>query len=210
MRLPRFHHGAILAGLLALASAPALATTVMQFNLAEMTDRADRIFRGRILSATEGTVDVGGGQLPIVTYRVQVDEAFLGDVTTVKGVRIAEIRMLGKVASIRHGNLRRVSPLPEMPQLRVGQTYLLFATRPSAIGLSTTVGLGQGFFAISSVGKDEVALNGANNSGLFRGMDAGAPAARAARTAAAPDSGAVAYVELASRVRALVASRGAR
>ena len=42
-----------------------------------------------------------------------------------------------------------------MPQLAVGRTYLVFTTQPSEIGLSTTVGLGQGAFRINQVGKQE-------------------------------------------------------
>jgi hypothetical protein len=205
MRLSRYHWGAIVFALVVLAAPAALATTVMQLNLAQLVDRADRIYRGTVLTATEGTLEAGGGQLPIVTYQIRVDETFRGDTTVVKGVRVAEIRMLGKFARVRNGALRRVSAVPEMPQLVVGQTYLLFATRPSAIGLSTTVGLAQGSFVISGEGKDEVAVNGANNSGLFRDMTP--PAAAGARIAAAPapEGGALGYDDLARQVRALMA-----
>jgi hypothetical protein len=201
MRFQRYQRGAIVAAIVFLASLPAAATTVMQMNLADLVGRADRIVRGTVVAATEGTIDVGGTSLPVVTYRVQVDEVFRGEVSTVKGVRIAEIKMLGKTSARRAGGLQRVSVLPEMPQLLIGQDYLLFTTQPSAVGLSTTVGLGQGSFAISQVGKDEVAINGAKNSGLYRGMSTGAPLA---------DGGAVVYDDLARQVRVLVASRGGR
>jgi hypothetical protein len=56
----------------------------MQLNLAELVNRADRIYRGRVLSANEGTIDVTGGQLPVVTYRLQVDEIFRADVAVVR------------------------------------------------------------------------------------------------------------------------------
>jgi hypothetical protein len=207
MRLSRYHTSAIVLAVALLAAPAALATTVMQLNLAQLVGRADRIYRGTVLTATEGTLAVGGGQLPIVTYQIRVDEAFRGGTTVVKGVRVAEIRMLGKFARVKSGSIRRVSVFPEMPQLRVGQTYLLFATRPSAIGLSTTVGLSQGWFLISGQGKDEVAVNGASNSGLFRDMAPPAPRA-GARIAAAPAAegrGAIAYADLAREVRALMA-----
>ncbi len=188
--------------LIVMAGAPLFATTVMQFNLAEMVDRAHSIYRGRVLSAQEGTIAVGGGQLNIVTYRIQVDELFRGDVTEVKGVPTAEIRMLGKQPSVRRGDLMFSSPLPKMPVLTVGRYYLVFGTRPSAVGLSATVGLGQGCFTIYQNGKDETVANEVNNSGLFRGM---APAA--ARTLAsepASYSGPMPYAELAGQIRSLI------
>ena len=94
-------------------------------------------------------------------------------------MRIAELRTLGKLAPKTSGALRSAVVLPQMPALEEGRTYLLMTTRPSAIGLSTTVGLGQGAFRITQVGKDEQAVNEANNSGLFRGM--AAPPVRASR-----------------------------
>ncbi len=183
------------------------ATTVMQLNLAEMVQRADRIYRGTVVSASAGTIAAGGGQLPVVTYRLQVEEVFRGDFTTVKGVRLAEIRTLGKIAVVQRGNLRSASPLPRMPEMVVGQTYLVFTTQPSTIGLSTTVGLGQGCFRIARTGKDETALNEVNNGGLFRDMAVPSVAARttaqrtaAQRTAAGP----LTYAELASQIQSLV------
>jgi hypothetical protein len=191
--------------LMVMAGAPLGATTVMQFNLAEMVDRAHAIYRGRVLSAQEGTVAIGGGQLNVVTYRIQVDELFRGEVTEMKGVRIAELKMIGKQPNVRYGNLERVSAIPDMPQLTVGRYYLVLATQPSAVGLSSTVGLGQGCFTIYGNGKDETAVNGANNSGLFRGMSSSS-----ARTLAAPSAsaGPIPYSELASLIRALAAAGG--
>lgn len=182
------------------------ASTVMQLNLGEMVQRADRIFRGTVLSVGAESVSAGGGQLPVAVYRLRVDEAFRGEFPDVKGVRIAEIRTLGKAAAIRIGTVRSAVVLPRMPELEVGRSYLVLGTRPSAIGLSTTVGLGQGLFHISSTGKeDEAAVNEVNNAGLFRGM--AAPPARIVRQAveaAGAGSGAIAYAELATRIRGLV------
>src|SRR6185436_19106872 len=160
MRRSPYGPCALLMASLVLFSAPlVLADTVKQLNLAEMVQRADKIYRGTVVSSTEGTVQAGGGQIPVVTYRLQVEEVFRGSIPLTKGVRIAEIRMIGKVKTVRQGNLQLNSVLPKMPQLAVGQTYLVFATRPSNIGLSTTVGLGQGSFQILQRGKEETALN---------------------------------------------------
>jgi hypothetical protein len=210
MRLFRMLQRVIVAALVAGVAAPLGATTVMQLNLEQLVVRADRIYRGRVLSVAEGAVDVAGGQLPVVTYRIEVDDVFRGDVTVVKGVRIAEIRMLGKPVPVRRGNVRFVSAMPELPRLSVGGEYLLFTTRPSAIGLSTTVGLGQGFFSISGGNKDATAVNAVNNNGLFRGMAAAPAAARSVNVTAAPGGGPVPYDALASMIRNLVAAREGR
>ena len=110
------------------ASVPAVATTVMQMNLVEMVQRSAQIYRGTVLSATEGTVKAGGGQLPVVTYRLQVEESFRGDIPVVKGMRIAEIQMIGKSSPVRKGTLVRASVLPQMPALAIGRTYVVFTT----------------------------------------------------------------------------------
>jgi hypothetical protein len=189
-----------------LASVPAVATTVMQMNLVEMAQRSAQIYRGTVLSATEGTVKIGGGQLPVVTYRLQVEESFRGDIPVVKGMRVAEIQMIGKSSPVRKGTLVRASVLPQMPALAVGRTYVVFTTQPSTLGLSAIVGLGQGAFRIDHVGKQELAVNEVNNSGLFRDM--AAPASRSARSLAAPaasvgasGAGPIPYNELASQIR---------
>jgi hypothetical protein len=63
-----------------------------------------------------------------------------------------------------------LSALPELPELGVGEDYVLFTTKPSAVGLSTTVGLGQGAFKLFvSEDGEELAANELNNAGLFNG-----------------------------------------
>lgn len=170
------------------------AATVRQFNLEEMVDRADRIFRGTVLEAKEGTIQVGGGELPVVTYRIRVDEAFKGEFSEVKGQTIAEIRTLGKPAASRSA-ARQLSTLPVLLRLEVGQDYLLLATTPSSAGLSTTVGLGQGSFRVFGKAGQESAVNEANNAGLFRGMTAGRSAA------GVPSGGPLPYPILADLIR---------
>ena len=100
----------ILAALVVLAVTTLSASTVSQFNLAEMSRRAQKIYVGTVRSATEGTLAVGGGQLAVVTYRLTVDEDLLGETAMVKGERVAEIRMLGKQKAVQVGSLRSVSP----------------------------------------------------------------------------------------------------
>lgn len=189
--------GLMAAVALVLLAGPAMeAATVRQFNLEQMVERADRIFRGTVLEAKEGTVQAGGGELPVVTYRIRVEEAFKGDFQEVKGQAIAEIRTLGKPAVSQDAS-RRLSTLPVLPRLEVGRDYLLLATQPSAAGLSTTVGLGQGSFRLFGKPGQETAVNEHNNQGLFRGMST--PAGRAA--AGVPSEGPLPYPILADLIR---------
>lgn len=177
---------------------PLAAATVIQMNLAEMVDRADRIFRGTVLDVREGTVSVGGGELPTVTYRIRVDESFKGTYQEVKGVRIAELKMVGKLKSSATSPVRQFSVLSDLPKLDVGRDYLLLTTPRSAIGLSTMVGLGQGRFELQGKPGQEVAVNDNKNLGLFRGMGAGFAAATS------QPEGPVPYQDLAGLIRGLV------
>ena len=75
---------AMLAVLVLLAQ-PGEPTLVRQMNLGELCERAGFIFRGTVLDARPGTIAIGGGQLPTVTYTLRVDESFKGDFTGQKG-----------------------------------------------------------------------------------------------------------------------------
>jgi hypothetical protein len=198
---------ALVIALCAAMTAPLTATTARQFNLAEMSARAQKIYVGTVQSATAGTVAIGGGQLAVVTYQLNVDEDLRGATPVVKGLRMAEIRVLGKQASAQRGTLRSVSPLPDMPVLTVGQTYLVFTTPPSAVGLSATVGLGQGCFRLSGQGPDRMAVNEVNNIGLFRGMAVAGPGILAARASTREPSGPFPYAALRAQILTLIGAR---
>jgi hypothetical protein len=60
----------------------------------------------------------------------------------------------------------RFSLLRDVPRFDEGSDYLLFATRESSIGLSTTVGLGQGAFKVFPVDGVDQVVNEFNNAGL--------------------------------------------
>lgn len=147
-------------------AAPLTAGMVLKMDLGDLAQRADRIFRGTVLSVEPGTVTAGGAELPTVTYRLQVDEAFKGDFSATKG--IAEITMVGTLKEqVPSGSVVRLSRLPELPELIRGGEYVVFTTAPSPIGLSTTVGLGQGAFKIyASPDRQEMAANQLDNAGL--------------------------------------------
>ena len=175
------------------------ADTVRQMNLEEMCERADKVFRGTVVSATPGTIRVGGIDLPTTTYRVRVVEIFKGEFKAAKGAGYVEIRMLGALKPEKRGTGtgRVAMVLADLPRLEVGESYLLLTTRPSRIGMSTTVGLGQGLFRIKGAGSKAEAVNENDNQMLFRGMDAQGHTGR----------GPMAYRKLAERVRALVGAK---
>jgi hypothetical protein len=157
--------------ILALATVTAHAATVQKMDLDTLCGNAQSIFRGTVMSVTEGTVHAGGADLPTVTYTMKVDEAFKGTYETEKGVQYAKITMLGtmKPQTAGNGSVQSLSYLPDLPRLTPGEDYVLMTTAPSAIGLSATVGLGQGCFHISGGEKGEMAVNELGNAGLFDG-----------------------------------------
>ncbi len=168
MRFQRMKYSVVL--LLALgmlATAGLQAALVKKMDLLEICERSDKIFRGIVTSAVAGTVSVGGGELSTVTYQVKVTEAFQGSFISKGDDRLAEITMLAAIKPTDNGRVRSFSALPDLPQLVVGKEYLLLTTQPSAIGLSTTVGLAQGYLLISGKGKNEVATDGAGNSRAY-------------------------------------------
>ena len=172
MRLSNLKLPLMLLALSTMCSPWISAGKVLQMNLSQLTNNAEKIFRGTVLDMRTGTVDVGGGTLPTVTYVVQVTDGLKGTFKTVKSMQVAEITMVGtiKQEQKRSGNFLHNSILPKMPRLQVGAEYLLFCTQASSAGLCTTVGLGQGSFRIVNKNKSVTPVNEVNNIGLFRDM----------------------------------------
>jgi hypothetical protein len=189
---------------LLLSGARIEAISVEHLTLGEIVDRADRIVRGTVVAADETTIAAGGGRLPIVVYRIRVGEVLKG---AAPDGDIIEVSLLspGKVTAPRN---RAASLLRDLPEFRVGQQYLFALTRPSAIGLSTTVGLGQGLFQLRGGEGREEAVNQVNNAGLFDdALAAAAPNARAAAPAgssagAGRGVGPMPYADLVNEIRA--------
>jgi hypothetical protein len=183
----------------ALAAPPAQATTLIQMNLKDLATRADRIFRGTVVGVNTGTVRAGGSDLPTSTYRLRVAERFKGEYAVVKNdTALVEIQMIGSKNDRSANGERHLSVFRDVPRLAMGGEYVLFTTRPSPVGLSTTVGLGQGAFSITGAGKEEAAVNGFGNAGLRRGLS---PTSAAARI---PSGGPVSYPQLAAAIRAVL------
>ena len=169
---------------------PLGAAYVRPMNLRELSENADRVLRGTVVEISRDTVEAGGGSIPILRYRVRVNESLKGSATAGGEV---EIRMVDpKAGSGRSvGSALAVSRFAELPRLSEGQEYLLFLTRPSSVGLSTTVGLGQGCFRVHA-GREITVVNERDNVGLFRDM----PERRNAR-------GAMRYSDMAGEIRRL-------
>ncbi len=169
------------------------ATTVLQMDLGELTQRADRIFRGTVIDIIPGTADAAGGTVPMTTYRLQVEESFKGDVDQVKGDQaMIEIRMVGSVkGSAVEGDYVRFDLFKDVPRLRMGSDYLLFTSRPGPSGLSTTIGLGQGAFSVFTIEKQDFVVNQFNNGGL--GLD---------------QTGPIAYSDIAAKILTLLGQGG--
>ena len=175
-----------------LAESVSASMAVRHMNLQQMCAAAGRIFRGTVLGVKDGAVTVGGAQISTLVYSLKVDEAFKGSFTTYKGEPIVTIQMIRPSKAPQLGPVRRLSTFDDLPHLEQGHDYLILATTPSAAGLSTTVGLGQGTFKVGGKVGQEIAVNGNNNVGLYAGMNV------------APVRGPVAYSTLRSQIRNLV------
>ena len=145
------------------------ASTVAQMNLEQMVTNSERVFVGTIIDVTESRRQIGGGEVPAVTYKIRVSDTFKGDFEEIKGELYTEVTMLGSLKHLAAGR----HPITDFPMLAIGGEYLLMVAPAGPIGLTATMGVGQGCFTLSGDESDKVALNGANNVGLFSGMQVG-------------------------------------
>lgn len=160
------------AAVLMVLSASVQATTMLKMDLGDLTERAGTIFRGTVLSVEQGTISAGGSELPAVTYRFRVEELYKGHATETKGdLSVIEVRMVGSMVhpKANEDGQKNLSVFRDIPRFDKDGDYLLFTTAESSIGLSVTVGLGQGAFRVSPIdGADGEfqAVNEFNNAGL--------------------------------------------
>jgi len=184
--------------LLSLSISQSYATSMLQMNLEEMTSRSESIFRGTLVDVTSSKINTGGGEISTVTYKFRINEAFKGQVETIKGVDVAEIQMLGTLEKQHAG--KRV--IPGFPLYVVGDEYLVLVAPAGPTGLTTTMGLGQGSFHIYSNGKEELAVNEFGNINLQK--DTGRTKVIQATADDREDTGPVPYKNLADQIRTLV------
>ena len=183
------------------------ATSVLQMNLTQLTDRAEQIFSGTVLSVAADSIAAGGGQIPVLRYKVRVDDQFKGQFREEKGVLFAEFAMIGTMAQLKS---QQESLLPMLQQ---GKQYLLMVAPSGPLGITSTVGLSQGTFNLSlDANKEMMAVNGADNVGLFTGMNVNtsqtiAARANGANTITNQSRGPVAYSQLADMIRQAMEAR---
>jgi hypothetical protein len=134
-----------------------------------MTGNADKIFRGEVIAVKTGAINVGGGELSTTTYTLRVNDLIKGQLSERSGKinNIIELQMVGSQKKPNAENGARNVGGFKTPKLITGNEYLLFTTAPSSIGLSMTVGVGQGLFSFKD---GSFVRNEFNNIGLFRGM----------------------------------------
>ena len=190
-RFRQFLYPLLLLGLA--VSVPARAELVQQMNLDELTSNAGAIYRGTVLDARSGSVEAGGGELPTVTYVILVSDLVKGQPANAdpkKGM-VVELTMLGRLKPVQQdsGDIRRFDSFMSFaPKLEIDKEYLLFTTQQSSVGLSMTVGVGQGAFRFLA---NDTVVNEVNNIGLFRDLDRGA----------FPEAGPIEYAALVERLR---------
>lgn len=162
----------LLAGIIALSllfAGVGQAVIVEKLSLDALVDRAGVVFRGELMRMEPSSVQVGGGELPVVEYTFNVSDYIKGGATGAKAAELT-VRMIGDLKTASNATIQRVSALPKMPELQVGGDYVLFVSQPSAVGLSAPIGLAQGAFTLSATqGGGAMASNGLGNRGLFDG-----------------------------------------
>ncbi len=142
-----------------LTCAAGWATSVRLVNLAEMTEAADRVFRGRCVSVKK-LADPAGG-FPAVEFRFEVLEA-------VKGTEKGQTVVFRQVQTARRG----AGGIPGIPEYRKGEDLLIFLAGDSRIGLTSPIGLGQGAFRLREGGDGDLeALNEIENRNLTVGLE---------------------------------------
>ena len=167
-------------------------------NLAQMTDEAAMILRGKVLSVRlEPHPQLTNLQTLLVT--LEVDQVLKGQPAQTFTFRQYT---WGFHAGVRESGYAR------------GQDLLLLMTKPSEYGLSSTVGLEQGRFQIVRDSQGRlVAVNGHGNAGLLSNMSADAQKRGIALSrsvsslVAQQSSGPIALDDLTGLIRQLVGSR---
>lgn len=169
---------------LALVSVAASAAMVMKMGLGDLVGNADKVFRGTVLDVSEISIEAGGGSIPALKYTLRVDDSFKGNFEK----QVAEFMVVGSLKQYHAGK----GPISGFPLLQIGHDYLLMVAPEGPLGLTAPMGLAQGAFRVYSdpSTRETMAVNGANNAQLFKGISADLP-----------DSGPIAYDVLAGQIQ---------
>lgn len=154
-----------------LAMTNASATMLDDLKLGEIVERSDTVFRGTVIDIQQTSVAVGGGTLPTITYRLRVEDMLKGTPDVTKDdAAYMEIQMVGSLKpDSQSGDTIHFALFDDVPKLTMGHDYVLFMTPESSIGLSVTVGLGQGAFNVVPTNKADMVVNEFGNMGLGMG-----------------------------------------
>jgi hypothetical protein len=157
----------IAAALLALGAAwlapPASqAMSLQPINLADMVQHSTHIVAGTVSAVNQG-IDRSG--LPYTEIELKVAEAIRGNAGGTLTFRQFGLQTAQPAANGR----KYVGLVAGMPRYAQGDQVILFLGPVSTLGYRTTVGLGQGHFAMHGGNL----RNDANNSGLFSGVSFG-------------------------------------
>lgn len=176
-------------GAVTLGVGPAGATMLEKLGLDDLVTRSDRVFRGTVIDVEQSTIEAGGGTLPVVVYTLRVEDMLKGAPDVIKGdVGVITVRMVGSIKEpAADDTIVRLPIFRDVPKLASGHDYVLFMTPESPIGLSVTVGLGQGAFDIVRPDKTDLAVNAFGNAGL--GLGDGPVAYDALKAAVAREAG---------------------
>ena len=124
---------AIAAWLFLAAFSVAHATSVRALEIDEVVRGSGQIFYGRVTSVRTGVVP--GMNIPYTEYTFSVGEWVLGG--------------SGRSVTIRQvGSARGASGVPDLPSYKKGQEVVLCVHAPSRIGLTSPVGMQQGYYPV--------------------------------------------------------------
>ena len=114
---------------------------------------------------------LGAGEPPLFCEERCQRFCQLGAEGDFPGKNIVELQMIGtiKQTETRVGDIVAFPLVLDVPVLEVGKEYLLLTSLPGPVGLSATIGLGQGCFLIFQQERQDVAVNAYGNLGLFAG-----------------------------------------
>ncbi|HLG18900.1 MAG TPA: hypothetical protein VI895_03670 [Bdellovibrionota bacterium] len=143
---------------LMLRLSPAGATLTLPMNIEEITDGAESIVLGTVVSVT--TEKAAFHKLPASVARIHVEERLKGP--SGKDVVVRQLAI-----QTSSGN---VMPIGTLPHFRLGERVVVFLPAKSSIGFASPVGFGQGVFRmISKPGNLDKSLlrNEFGNRGLF-------------------------------------------
>lgn len=147
-------------------SVPAFSLSVLQLNLAQLTDLSDKVFAGKCVSVVQER-DGAGRPVQAVTYKVkEMLKGAAADQVTFRQLGFTDEE--GDRQEI--GDVTVMGVLRELPHYEVGEEDVVFLSGEGRLGLTAPVGLMQGKFdVIAKASGQKAVVNGTRNQGLFLG-----------------------------------------